>query len=201
MRCGWFPEALDPTDYHRGDVLAARRIDVLELGRKYDRFHEAIADHLHRTGRVHLYERKRGEIIFPEKADFLKGLSNSKISVCFPSSITHPERSGDMETLTLRYLESMVSRCAVVGRCPRELEDLFGYNPMVESDPDRAIDDIEDILQDPEKYQPLVERNYFSVLRHGTWAIRVREMLDFLSELGPGSLPRCKLPMRGTQNS
>ncbi len=187
MRCGWIPEALTPADYDQGKVLAARRIDVLELGRRDEPFHESITGYLQRTGRVHLYMRAPGEIIFPQKEDFLKAFSDSKISICFPSSMTHPEISGGMETLTLRYLESMVCRCVVVGHCPRELEELFGYNPVIESNPDQAIKDIEDILQNPEKYQPLVERNRLSVLKHCTWSVRVREMLNFLMEPRPAS--------------
>ncbi len=100
MRCGWIPEALTPEDYDQGDVLAARRIDVLELGRRHERFHEAITDHLQRNGKVHLYMRAPGVIIFPQKEDFLKAMSDSKISVCFPSSMTHPEylrRHGDSD--------------------------------------------------------------------------------------------------------
>ena len=39
-----------------------------------------------------------------------------------------------VETLTHRYLESIASKRVVVGRCIRELEMLFGYNPVIEVD-------------------------------------------------------------------
>ena len=62
------------------------------------------------------------------------GFGDAKVSVCFPSSTTHPQRSGSVETATHRYFESFASRCIVVGRAPAELVDLFGYNPVVEAD-------------------------------------------------------------------
>ena len=69
-----------------------------------------------------------------ELKDLVAGLANSRVSICFPQSITNPERCGKVETVTLRYFESMASKCLIVGKCPLELRDLFGYNPVIEVD-------------------------------------------------------------------
>ena len=177
MRSLWIPEAVDIAEYLSGPPLAERDIDVLELGRRFDRYHDAITASLRQQGRVHLFEQVRGTVIFPTKQELLDGLSRAKVSVCFPSSITHPERSGNVETVTLRYFESMASRCVLVGRCPTELADLFGYNPVVEVKCGGEVEQLLEIVAAPDRYQHLVDRNRRRLLEVGTWDARVEEML------------------------
>jgi hypothetical protein len=73
--------------------------------------HYAIREGLERAHIIHKFERVKGQIIFPNAAEFRRGLGDARISVCFPSSITNPEMSGQVETVTLRYFESLASRC------------------------------------------------------------------------------------------
>jgi hypothetical protein len=134
MKSVWLPEAVDPEAYISSRGLEERSIDVLELGRRNEVFHQTISQHLEKSRRVHLYEKEKGQIIFPTREALVKGLSDCKISVCFPSSMTHPERSGNVETVTYRYFESMASGCVILGKCPQELLDLFEYNPVIEAD-------------------------------------------------------------------
>ena len=177
----WLPESVDPA-VHQCDIpLAERAIDVLELGRKYDAFHNRLAPVLVDTGLIHLYEKVKGQIIFPTRDDFVAGLGTSRVSICFPQSITSPERCGKVETVTLRYFESMASKCLLVGKCPLELSDLFGYNPVVE------IDDpveVADVVRKIEDYQPFVDRNYQRLLEVGTHSVRVDSLVRELREAG-----------------
>lgn len=180
----WMPEACNPDLYRPEKPLSARSIDVLELGRKYDRYHDQITPRLEQLNKRHLYEKLKGQLIFPSAEALSDGFAEARISVCFPSSITHPERSGNCETVTLRYFESMASKCLIVGHCPAELIDIMGYNPMVEADPDDAAAQIEAILSDIERYQEMVDRNYQAVLERGVWDVRVRELLAELEKRG-----------------
>ena len=50
------------------------------------------------------------------------------------SSSPKPELAGDIETLTQRYWECMLSRIVMLGHAPQELIDLIGYNPVIEID-------------------------------------------------------------------
>jgi hypothetical protein len=95
--------------------------------------------------------------------------------------MTHPERSGGVETVTLRYFESLASRCLVVGKCPAELHDLFGYNPIIEIDAHRPSEQIIEILTEIDRYQEFVDKNRARLLEVGTWDARVKEMLDTIS--------------------
>jgi hypothetical protein len=180
----WMPEAIEPTLYSPDRPLAERSIDVIELGRRWATYHDKIRDHCAARGYVHRYEKTRGQLVFETREDFLRGLGDSKISVCFPSSLTHPERSGDVETMTLRYLESVASGCVIVGRCPAEMRDLFGYNPVVEADLGDPVGQIDQILQSLPSFEPLLDRNLQRLREVGTWDTRVGTMLELLHERG-----------------
>jgi hypothetical protein len=176
----WIPEGID-LSFYKYESYANKTIDVLQLGRKYDKYHESIVAHLNAEGIIYLYEKVKGEIIFPKRADFINGLANTKISICFPSSLTHPERSMGIETLTNRYLQSMASKCLIVGHAPEELIELFGYNPVVEANMINPGIQIVSILKDFDSYIPLIEKNYLKLLEH-TWVKRWEKILHITNE-------------------
>jgi hypothetical protein len=167
----WVPEAIEPESYTCLPP-AGKDIDVLQLGRKYDILHQTLLTPLAQQGKVYLYEREKGKIIFPTRESFVDGLARTKISVCVPSSITHPGQSGDIEVLSMRYLQSMTSKCLVVGHAPAELISLFGYNPVVEIDMTDPAQHILSLLDTFADYSALIERNYDTVVQHHTWRHR-----------------------------
>jgi len=179
--CAWFwiPEGVDVSQY-KSFSSSKKDIDVLQFGRKYDAYHDLIVGPLERENIVYRYERVKGSVIFPTREEFVNGLARSKISICVPSSVTHPERSGDAETMTIRYLQSIVSRCLVLGRAPQEMIDLFGYNPVVEIDMNDPVGQIKQILRDYGQFASLIEKNYRAVVEHHTWNHRWSAMADVL---------------------
>jgi hypothetical protein len=164
----WVPEGIDASRYQHRSPLE-RDIDVLQLGRKYDAYHAVIEPALRKAGRTYVYEKAKGSIIFPTRAEFISGLARSRISVCVPSSVTHRERAGDIETMTIRYLQSIVSKCLVVGHAPAEMVELFGYNPVVEIDIAAAGEQIVDLLANYDDFVPLIEKNFATVTELHTW--------------------------------
>ncbi|MGB2869564.1 MAG: hypothetical protein WBD36_14000 [Bacteroidota bacterium] len=181
--CSWVPEGINPEVY-RFRSYAERDIDVIQIGRKYDMLHDVIVGPLEQQGKTYLYEKVKGTVVFPTRDEFIGGLSRSKVSLCFPSSLTHPDRSGDIETLTSRYLQSMASKCLVVGHAPREMITLFGYNPVVELDMQSPVRHIMSILKGYSDYVTLVERNYRVVGESHTWHHRWLRIAD---DLFPGA--------------
>lgn len=180
----WMPEAIELAGYATPLPFEQRAIDVLELGRRWDSYHDRIVDHCAERGYVHRYERTKGELVFADDAAFRDGLVNTRISICFPSSLTHPDRSGDVETLTLRYLESIASQSVIIGHCPQELKDLFGYNPVIEYDNSDPCGQIDVILSAMDEYRGLVQRNYSRLLEVGTWDARVKTIIETLLDRG-----------------
>lgn len=180
--CHWIPEGVLPESY-KSLPYQDKTIDVLALGRKYDAYHTKIVGCLELSKRIYLFEKKKGNIIFPTRDGFIDGLAKSKISICVPSSITHPERSGDIEVITQRYLQSMVSKCIILGHAPKELIELFGYNPVIEIDYRDPENQILEILDNYSDYHSLVEKNYEMVLKNHTWQNRWNSMKKILSNL------------------
>lgn len=178
----WIPEGIKKEEY-KHKPYAEKNIDVLAIGRKYDLYHNLIVEDLEKSSIKYLYEKQKGEIIFPTREGFINGLADSKISICIPSNITHPERSGNVETMTIRYLQSILSKCLIVGHAPAEMIDLFGYNPVVEIDYIRPAEQLKEILDNYESYIPLIEKNYQNVLENHSWEKRWLQIKNIFKNL------------------
>lgn len=154
-----------------------RTTDVLQMGRRHPKYHERLA-----AGGRHAYkfEETPGVVVFPTMTEFLLGLADAKVSVCFTSDLTHPERAGDVATVTQRYFQSMASGCVIVGNTPQELINLFGYDPVVKADLDDPAGQIDAILAAPGKYQELVQKNRIELQNHTT----AERVATILRELG-----------------
>ena len=177
--CHWIPEGINPESYHFLS-LPEKDIDVLQLGRRYNHYHQLIVAPLAQADRVYLYEKEAGQIIFPTRVEYLDALARSRISICVPATLTHPEKAGGIETMTTRYLQSMLSKCLIVGHAPQETIELFGYNPIVEIDEQAPVAQIQFILKNIAEYSPLVEKNYRTVLAHHTWQHRWGQIASVL---------------------
>jgi hypothetical protein len=174
------PEAINLARYSPGTVLSNRTIDVLEMGRRHAHWHEAVTLSTDAQGVRHLYEEVPGRVIFESQDSLVAGLANSKISVCFPSSVTHPERSGSVSTLTSRYLESLASRCLLLGEAPSELTDLLGFAPAVTADLNEPFQQLRSLLGSISSYQEQVDAAYERVHAVGGWDHRARQLLELV---------------------
>jgi hypothetical protein len=179
LTCVWVPEGIDIKRYV-SRPYCEKDIDVIQFGRKYDRYHEAIVGALEGAEKLYLYEKVKGALVFPNREDFIDGIARAKISICVPSNITHPERSGNVSTMTWRYLESMAAKCLIVGILPEEMKLLFDYNPIVEIDMRDPANQILSILKDFDEYVPLIERNYRTLVEQHTWSRRWEQIRPYL---------------------
>jgi hypothetical protein len=167
----WIPEGVNPDSYHFLPY-GEKDIDVLEFGRKYNDYHALITSSLERVGKKHLFEREKGKIVFLTWQGFVEGLARSKVSICFPSSLTRPEEVSNIETMTARYLQSMLSKCLIVGFAPREMIGLFGYDPVIGVDWSDPAGQLLDILDHFSDYIPLIEKNYEHARKDQNWQKR-----------------------------
>lgn len=174
------PEGINTSVYLKGDLLMNRKIDVLELGRKNSFYHDQIV----KVEGVKFLYNKNNQYVFPSFSDLVSGLSNSKIVICFPRCDTHQNMTGQIETLTQRYWECMLSRCLIVGRAPFELINLIGYNPVIEVEWGNEEEQLLKILNNIGIYQDMVDRNYSVALEFSPWACRVNDMIQNLSSSG-----------------
>lgn len=179
--CYWVPEAV-AVERYRSKPMSQRHIDAIQFGRRWHEYHHCIERFCFEKGIVYRYQFEAYDPIFPTRAEFLDGLADSKISICVPSAITHPERSGDISTMTWRYLESMASKCLVLGRAPLEMKELFDYDPIIEIDLNRPGEQLLELLNDLPRYEELIERNYDYVRRHHQWTNRIAVMRECFAD-------------------
>lgn len=119
-----------------------------------------------------------------KREDYIKTLCDTKITITFPRCDLMPEETGDIETLTQRYWETMLTRSVILGRAPKELTKLIGYNPVIDIDKSNPIGQIEDILSHIDDYQPLVDKNRQTAFEKGSWDIRMKEVASWLKLCG-----------------
>lgn len=184
----WCPEAIDPAPYYAGKGLTGRSIDVLEFGRSNQRVINA-----ERLQQIHLADGRQlrhvatcqgGHFIYSNE-QLYDTMADARIAIALPRSMTQPEVAGDIETLTQRYWECMLSRMVMVGHAPQELVDLIGYNPVIELREDIPAEDlITGVLSHISDYQKLVDRNRETALQLGTWKVRMKMVMEWLERVG-----------------
>ncbi len=178
----WLPEGINVEAYTHGGPLVKRSIDILELGRLYKPFHLAVVAYSQQKAIRHYYSEP-GQLLFKNFEELTAGLADAKLTVCYPRCMTHTEMAGNIETLTQRYWECMLSGTLIVGHAPQELIDVCGYNPVVEIGDDIASQ-VQDILVNISQYQPLCDRNRDFAVKHCSWSKRVAYIRETLENLG-----------------
>lgn len=179
MNIMFCPEAVDTSKYTQGKLLKERSIDVLEFGRSTNL---NLNDNKNKSFR-YVCTKVNGKFLFTNE-QLYETMSNARITISLPRSFTEPELAGDIETLTQRYWECMLSRMVMLGHAPQELIDLIGYNPVIEIDKGHVKEQILDILAHVEDYQLLVNKNRETALRIGSWGIRMKQVMDWLKKIG-----------------
>lgn len=165
--------------YNKGKELVNRKIDVLEVGRAWVNFFKTpLSPNINhvKTGNFHR--------VFKTDEEFRLGLADAKVTINVPRCDVDKKTAGDIDTLTQRYWECMLSRVVMVGRAPKELVDLIGYNPVIDWDGKDATPMINDVLSNILVFQQLVDKNYEIALKYAPWNIRIQQIVDFLTNIG-----------------
>jgi hypothetical protein len=136
---------------------------------------------LARAGKVHAYRQPGDPPPYASQEALASTLGQTRIMLCFPKSVTHPAEAGSLETATYRYFEAFAAGCLVMGRCPVELRDLWGYDPVLPLDPTRPSESILHALERLSDLQALVDRNLERLAQVGTWHHRAIEMVRLAS--------------------
>ena len=171
-------EGINVQSYHAGCDLKDRSIDLLEYGsikRIFFRHHVSGINHINRenaNGCMDTFEQ------------LLHTMAEAKVTISLPRCDTAPEETGGIETLTQRFWEGMLSRTVLLGRAPKELIDLVGYNPVVTLDKEHADEQVRNIVEHISEYQNLVDKNRETALRMAPWEIRMKQIMEWLECLG-----------------
>ncbi len=175
-------EGIDTEKYGEGALLKDRTLDVFYFGRAP----KAVSGKEIREGLTFKWGGTDEE--------FFECLKNGKVTNAFPQCDAKPIETGGQETLTQRYWECMLSRIVMIGRAPKELIDLIGYNPVVPLNVslDSTSEDVSgaynkqlrEVLDHIDDYQELVNKNRETALRMAPWEIRMKQVMEWLTSLG-----------------
>lgn len=178
MNILFLPEGIDVKPYHAGDELANRSIDLLEYGNVNRNFFKQYVE-----GIKHInVKNSQGRMATWDK--LLETISDSKVVIALPRCDTEPILAGGIETLTQRFWEGMLSRTVLLGRAPKELLELIGYNPVIDLDKNHPDEQVRDIVNHISDYQELVDKNRETALRMAPWEIRMKKIMTWLESLG-----------------
>jgi len=169
----WLPETVNPNQY-KSKPWKERSINVLSFGRSFMKYHENIVEGCNSNKFNYQYQERnqtkdvavqglKQKLQFPTWDSFVDGLADAQICICFPRCETHPQLAGNVSTLTTRYLQAMASKCLIIGSVPLDVKYLFDYSPIVEVDWNDPVGQIKHILQNPEEYEKLIQKNYEAV--------------------------------------
>lgn len=170
-------EGIDVASYHKGKPLTERTIDFLNYGRGIERIVEYDLNNMRGAG-----GKENIKMGFTQE-ELFTAIADAKVVAAYPRSWTHPEQAGDIETLTQRYWECMLSRCVMIGHAPQELINLIGYNPVIEIDKDNPQHQLEDVIAHISDYQELVDRNRDAALKYGDWMYSINRVVEFISKI------------------
>lgn len=181
----WCPEAINTEDYKEGKPLEKRSIDVLEFGRNNEKVlgKEFLPNREIGSSFKHVCTKVGDKSLFSEE-QLHDVMEDAKVTICLPRSMTHPEIAGNIETLTQRYWEAMLSRMVIVGHAPQELIDVCGYNPVIELDELPKYGGWSGIISNINEFQRLVDKNRQVALDKGDWKVRMKVVRHWLEIQG-----------------
>lgn len=174
----WIPEGIKVEAYPKGENLKNRPVDILSYGRQMIPVTDKLRD-LALSEKLNVLFREGDAHLFSTFDDLVQGLQVSKMSICYPQSMTHSERAQNTETLTQRYWEAMLTGTLIVGAAPKELIEVCGYSPVIELG-DNPTQVITEILSNVESYQALVDRNRECAEEKAGWDKRMTEIMEIL---------------------
>lgn len=175
LRAIWLPEGINVAAYPCGGKLVDRRVDVLSYGRQMPGFINEIRSS--QLSKCKLNLRNGSEHLFKDFDGLTCGLRESKISICYPHCDTAPDYAGNVETLTQRYWEAMLSGTLLAGRAPKELVSLCGYDPCIELG-DKPCVKLAEIIRNIGQYQWLADKNRLTALEKAGWDKRMSIIME-----------------------
>lgn len=176
-------EGVDTSKHHEGKLLKDRKIDFLEYGRT----NKLVIGESDFEGINHLCTGNLKKRLTDEELE--DAMADAKTTIVLTKNYTDPAIGADVETLTQRYWENMLSRIVMVGHAPQELVDLIGYNPVIEvpigyNSEANFRNEVKNILEHIEDYQPLVDKNREMAVKLAPWNLRMQHVKEWLVGLG-----------------
>lgn len=185
-RCYYLPQSMDIRYFHAYETKKTRLF--IQMGRKTERLHNMVTNYL----KIHniedcqenyIYERIKGNIIFPEVKELAEEISKSYFFLAAPQNIENEKLTGKISETTARFYEAMACKTLIIGIKPRDsFDELFPYKEaMIEVSEANFNSNIDALRNNIEQYNKIVENNYNYVMEHHRWKNRYRMLLELIN--------------------
>jgi hypothetical protein len=165
-----------------------RSIDLLSYGRRDERFHQQLVQHLRGSEQNLFYHYST--LLHPQSMNreehtllHSQILSNAKINLCFDAS--QQQRFFGRSPLLYRWFEGWAHGCVIVGQRPTGqgvLPLMDWENSVLELPKSRTdwIPFVQSLLANEESLAEISRRNYHEALLRHDWRYRLQEMWKVL---------------------
>lgn len=165
----WMPQAIDIKKFYEFRNIKKARL-IVQVGRKDKDLHTFFLRFAQKYSMDYIYEKEKGEVIAPQRRDYIKLISKASIFVISPQNFDYQKKTGSVSTVTAKYYEGYASSSLVVGKktSSDEFDLLFKGYPFVEYKKDEAQfeQEILSMLEEKVDVFELIERDH-------TWNKRV----------------------------
>ena len=171
----WLPQSMD-TSFFRDYGEGKTRL-FMQMGRRNERIHEMILEYL-KTNRIedieknYIYEKTKGDIIFPKTEELAKEINKTKYFVCAPQLLENSRLTGNVSDVTARYYEALASKSMIIGYKPSTFDELFPDIIIIDLDKISLKDAVDFYETNPKEYMSIVNKNYDSIMADHTWKSR-----------------------------
>ena len=181
----YLPQAFNEKVFYPRTQIRKTRL-FMQMGRKNNLLHEFALKYIyerHLSENEYIYEKKKGEVIFPDFNDLATEICHTKFFLCAPRDIDEVNVTGDISDVTARYYEGIACKTMIVGFKPKDTFDmLFPY-----SDAMKAVSNYEEFravvdyyLSNEAEYNQIVDMNYKYIMSNHTWKNRAAYMKNDL---------------------
>ncbi|MGA1999904.1 MAG: glycosyltransferase [Terriglobales bacterium] len=162
-----------------------RCIDVLSIGRRSEKTHQALLKLAREEGLFYMYDTiddLRAYSLEEHRALVQNMAKRSRYFIVNPGKVDMPEETGGQAEFGYRYFEAAAPGTIMIGeRCKnKEFEKIFTWEDCVIKVP-FGSEDIGDIIKDldrqPERQAKIRRRNIVQSLSHHDWAYRWESVL------------------------
>lgn len=176
----------------------AREIDVMSFGRTPASYQSALTRAFHTMDSPYLYLHSplgnlTGPTVALERPMLFKLLQRTRIALAFHLLVEPQGGRPRSMMVTSRWLESLVSGCVVAGRRPvsrmaDEMLDWQGSTVELSTDPEQAVQQLQELLRDEDALQQQRRSNVAHMLERHDWRQRIHTLCGLHGWDLPGRL-------------
>lgn len=185
----WVQQSMNKKYFH--DYGEKKDRLFMQMGRRNPDLHQFVLDYLNKkfikNENEYMYEKHRGNIVFPDTVDLAKNINKTKFFILAPQSLDNPQKTGNISEVTARFFEGMACKSLLVGFKPMEsFDELFPYsNAMIEIKRDGSdfVEKIDYFNTHEDEYYKIINKNYEYVMQNQTWSNRLQEIFNVISDV------------------